>query len=273
MKMCLSQTIFAGMATHYAGGRWMAFDFDSNAWPPTGRNKAVEALRRGFMFHLAGDQHLASLVHLGITTHDDANWSMCVPSIANFYPRSWAPEIGPDDKYTPPKPEEYTGKRRDGFGNPVTVIAVANPGKDMGHEPKKLHNGMAGYGIIKMDKKARTYTVECWPRFAVHGKDAQYPGWPLTVSQESNDGRAAKAWLPTLDIKGLADPVVQVIDESTGELLYALRIKGTTFQPKVFKPGTYAVRIGNPDAGDAAMKTLKGLKAEAKNAARLSVSF
>ncbi len=271
MKICLSQTIFAGMATHYAGGHWMAFDFDSNAWPSTPRNKAVDALRRGFMFHLAGDQHLATLVHHGIENHDDANWSMCVPSIANFYPRSWAPEIGPNEKYHYPKPSEYTGKRRDGMGHPVTVVGVANPGRDMGHEPKKLHNGMPGYGIVKMDKKTRAYTVECWPRFAVPGKDAQYPGWPLTIPMEDNYGRVAKAWLPTLVVEGIADPVVQVIDESNGETIYTIRAKGTSFRPKTFHPGAYTVRIGDQDHNN--MKTLKGLKATPDNQSTKTLKF
>ena len=90
MKMALSQTIFANLATHHGGGlqRLMA-DLDSNGWPQTGRNKALAALRKGFAFHLAGDQHLATIAHHGIDEYDDAIWSFCVPSIANFYPRAY----------------------------------------------------------------------------------------------------------------------------------------------------------------------------------------
>ncbi|MCU0871622.1 MAG: hypothetical protein MUE50_04700, partial [Pirellulaceae bacterium] len=45
----------------------------------------------------------------------------------------------------------------------------------------------------------------------------------------------------------LEDPVVQVVDESNGEIVYTLRIKGHTFRPKVFRTGSYTVRVGDQD--------------------------
>ena len=36
-------------------------------------------------------------------------------------------------------------------------------------------------------------------------------------------------------IKGQVNPVVKIIDESNGEWIYALRINGTRFRPKVFQ--------------------------------------
>ena len=259
MKMCLSQTIFANVATHHGGMQWMTADMDSNGWPQTGRNKAVDALRRGFVFHLAGDQHLATVVHHGIEQHGDAMWSMCVPSIANFYPRAWAPLLGPTDRYHPPALADYTGDRRDGFGHPVTVYAATNPGHSMGHEPAALHDGMPGYGIVRMNKLDRTITLECWPRFADPARDAQYVGWPITIQQTDNYGRAAVAYLPTLEIQGLAHPVVQLIDEDRDEVVYTLRIQGHRFRPKVFKPGAYTIKVGDPDTNQ--WQTLPGVVA------------
>jgi hypothetical protein len=74
-----------------------------------------------------------------------------------------------------------------------------------------------------------------------------YEGWPVTRSQQDQYGRAARAWLPTLVVTGAEHPVVQVVDEATGDLVYTLRIRGRRFTPKVFKPGVYTVRVsGQP---------------------------
>ena len=51
---------------------------------------------------------------------------------------------------------------------------------------------------------------------------------------------------------------MQVIDESNNEIVYTMRVKGTSFRPKVFKKGIYSIRIGDPDKGE--MKTLTGIK-------------
>ncbi len=246
MKMALSQTIFANMATHHGPGLTrLRSDLDSNGWPQTGRNKAVDALRRGFMFHLAGDQHLATLVHHGIEEYGDAMWSMCVPSVANFYPRAWAPRC--DMPYKMPEPEEYLGQFKDGFGHPVTVYAAANPGEDMGQANHDLHDKMPGYGIVRINKDPRTYTVECWPRFANPDKDKQYKGWPKTITQQQNYGRKAYGYLPSLLVESMTDPVVQVYNEETADVVYTLRIKGTRFKPKVFEMGTYTIKVSDPE--------------------------
>jgi hypothetical protein len=42
------------------------------------------------------------------------------------------------------------------------------------------------------------------------------------------------------------DPVVQVVDERSGEIVYTLRIKGREFRPKVFHQGAYTLRVGEP---------------------------
>ena len=43
------------------------------------------------------------------------------------------------------------------------------------------------------------------------------------------------------------DPVVQVID-SAGEIAYTLRIQGRTFSPRVWKAGTYTVKVNGAPA-------------------------
>ena len=47
-------------------GDKMAADMDSNGWPPSGRDRALRAMRKGFAVHLAGDQHLASTIQYGV---------------------------------------------------------------------------------------------------------------------------------------------------------------------------------------------------------------
>jgi hypothetical protein len=58
---------------------------------------------------------------------------------------------------------------------------------------------------------------------------------------------------------GAKNPVVQVIDEANGEVVYTIRVLGESFRPKVFKQGTYTLKIGE----EKLRQTIKGLKAEA----------
>ncbi len=256
MKVVLSQTVFAN-ATSLHGARQMRLvaDYDSNGWPQTGRNRALQKFRKAFATHISGDQHLATIIHYGVDEWNDAGWSFCVPSIANFYPRSWLP-LEPGKNRTEGMPD-YTGEFLDGLGNRITVWAVANPGEPTGKEPADLHDKMPGYGIIKMNKKDQTVTFECWPRYADPEIDSQYPGWPKTIHMEDNYGRESVAFLPSFTVSGLSNPVFQVIDEGSGEIVYTLRIKGSSFRPKVFREGMYTVKIGEPGTDD--IKTIRGV--------------
>lgn len=248
MKATLSQTVFAGLATnHGADLMRLLIDYDSNGWPQTGRNKALREFRRCFAFMIGGDQHLATLVHHGIDNWNDAGWSFAVPSIANFYLRAWRPEI--EGRNHQPGMPSYTGEYLDGLGNPVTVWAATNPGESMGHEPAALHDKKPGYGIIRFDKQKRDIIVECWPRFADPKKDKQYLGWPKTIDQFDNYGRTPRVWMPEIKVEGIVNPVVQLIDEADGQIVYTVRIRGTEFRPWVFKEGKYTIRVSDPDAG------------------------
>ena len=256
MKAVLSQTIFCGGA-HLHGGRnnRLVADLDSNGWPQTGRNKALAEIRKAFALHIAGDQHLATIMHHGIDDWNDSGYSFCVPSIANLYLRWWAPlEPGKNRQQGMP---EHLGEFLDGFHNKVTVHAVANPTPEANRD--RLTTRAAGFGVVRFNKKDRTMTIECWPRNkdVTDAATKQYPGWPKTIKQLDNYGRKAVAYLPTLSVAGMEDAVVQVIDESNGEIVYTLRIDGNAFRPKVFRKGTYTVRIGEqPDK----MKEFKGVK-------------
>ncbi len=238
MKAVLSQTIFAGGAhIHGRHNARLLADLDSNGWPQSGRARALQAIRRCFAVHIGGDQHLATVIHHGIHSWEDSIFSFCVPSIVNFYGRWWWPLEKPmnhdDSSHLP-----FTGRYYDGFGNKLTMHAYANPRTD--------NDNAAGFGIIRFRKSSREIVFECWPRH-VDVTDAnakQYPGWPIKIRQEDNYQRRALAWLPTLVVQGQVDPVVQVIDESTADIVYTLRINGDTWRPKVFREGTYTIRVG-----------------------------
>jgi hypothetical protein len=73
----------------------------------------------------------------------------------------------------------------------------------------------------------------------------QYAGWPVTIDQEDNYGREARAYLPTLEIRGTTDPVVQITEEANDEIVYTLRIEGTSYRPKAFAEGTYTIRVSD----------------------------
>ena len=240
LKLVCSQTIFANVANYHGGGQqFLVADLDSNGWPQSGRNRALREIRRGFGLHFAGDQHLASIVQHGIDAHGDAGYSFCVPSIAAGYPRAWRPdEEGRPVKNRPASGLPNTGDYFDGFGNFITVHAVGNPAaKNRAGVLNTLHDKASGHGLLHFDKKTRDVRMECWRlQFDAENPEPgdQFPGWPKTVNMLENYGRKAVAWLPTIRIKGEENAIVQVHNEKTAEFLYALRISGTEFRPKVF---------------------------------------
>ena len=247
LKAVLSQTAFCG-AVHIHGtidNRLLA-DLDCNGWPQTPRKHALEALRRVQAVHLCGDQHLGVTVKHGIDEFGDGPYAFTSPALVNtIYGRWWHPldeQAGPHA--VPNSPLPWTGDYLDGLGNRLTMLAYANP-PDIKDEKQRGD----GYGVVRFNKKKRTVTFECWPRFsdATQGDQAQYPGWPITVPLAENDGRKPQGWLPELQFQAMKDPVVKVIHDQSGEVLYVLRIQGDRFRPHVFKPGTYTVMAG-PDA-------------------------
>jgi hypothetical protein len=79
------------------------------------------------------------------------------------------------------------------------------------------------------------------------------------MKQEDNYGRKAVAYLPTIKVDGMKDPVVQVIDATSDEVVYTIRIKGTSFRPKVFKAGKYTVKVGEQSIGMVTIESLQSL--------------
>jgi hypothetical protein len=244
LKCVLSATAFCG-AVHMHGGRdkRLLADLDCNGWPQAGRNRALVEIRRAWAPHLCGDQHLAVVVQHGIEEFRDGPFSFTSPAIVNtIYGRWWHPlDEKPGPNPVPNSPLPWTGDFKDGLGNPISMLAYANP-EDIQDEKQRAD----GYGLIRFDKTTRKITFECWPRFSkvADGDQAQFPGWPITITQDSNDGRKVHGHLPAQLFEGVTDPVVQVIAEATGEILYTVRVQGGSFKPRVYAPGKYTIKMG-----------------------------
>ena len=244
MKAALSQTAFCG-AVHIHGrpnDRLLA-DLDCNGWPQSGRNKALREIRKAWAPHLCGDQHLAVVVQHGIEGHRDGPFAFTSPAIVNtVYGRWWHPLNDKPGMYPILKsPLPWTGDYEDGLGNKLTMHAYANPPADRSDE----RNRADGFGIARFNKVNRTITFECWPRFAdvSVGESAQFSGWPVTHKMEENDGRKVVGWLPSIQFSK-PNQVVQVTNKKTNEVLYTIRTKGKSFQPKVYTMDPHEIKTG-----------------------------
>ncbi|MGI9627149.1 MAG: alkaline phosphatase D family protein [Longimicrobiales bacterium] len=266
-KVVLSQTNFAAVHTIpedamsgavlpslpmpepgvYVNGDKLAVDMDSNGWPQARRDETLRILQRCGAFHIAGDQHLATVVRHGIDDFGDAGFTFTGPALNNIWPRRWWPPLDLKRRALEGRPE-YCGDFFDGFGNRVTVHASANP-QATGLEPSILRDRSTGYGIVSFDPGARSIQIDCWPRQTdpAGGSSGQYGDWPVTVPVHS-DGRSQIGELPTVEVRGLDDPVVEVRNQA-GHLVYSRRLLGNRFTPPVHERGPHTVRIGDPDRG------------------------
>ncbi len=196
MKVLLSQTVFAGAATHHGGfSGYLKADLDCGGWPQTPRNNALRILAAAMPLHINGDQHLTSLIQYGIERQRDSFWSFCTPAIAVGYPRWWrGDELGMPYTNRPPHGLANTGEYLDGLGNRMYLYAVGNPAVGTEKNRYKLaHQKGSGFGLVTIDTAKKTYRLEAF-RFLVDATDGkaenQFPGWPLVIKQSDNKGQA-----------------------------------------------------------------------------------
>ncbi len=288
MKVLLSQTIFNNVATlpreavsdvvvsklrimkkgDYPEDDVIVSDMDSNGWPHTARNRAVDILRKCFAFHLAGDQHLGSTIHYGVDDWKDAGVAVCVPSISNYFPRRWNPSV--TGLHVPEGTPKNLGDFMDGFNNYLTVYAVSNP-IFTGKKPSKLHDRAAGFGIVKFHKKSRDIDISLWPRDGDPATSKPYEGWPLTFNQMDNYGRKAYGYLPNIVTEGLEQPPVVKVLDANGEEVYTVRAIDNDFEAKVFANGKYTVIVGEPEQNKT--RTLENLKPSRERQEPIIVKF
>ena len=178
VKVVLSQTGFCGGAhIHGQIENRLHADLDSNGWPQTGRNKALELIKKANAVHIAGDQHLATVIRQGIHEFGDGPWTFVVPAIVNdYYSRWWWPEdekAGENPNTNTSLP--WTGDYLDGFNNKISMYAYVNP---------ESNSKGGGYGLIRLNTKSHQATFECWPRYVdvTQPNAQQFEGWPMTVA-------------------------------------------------------------------------------------------
>ena len=179
-KVVLSQTGFCGGAhIHGSMDNRLHADLDSNGWPQTGRDEALKLIQKAGAVHIAGDQHLATVIKHGIDEFRDGPWAFVVPAIVNdYYSRWWWPED--EEAGANPNPDTtlpWTGDYLDGFDNKISMMAYVNP---------ESPSSGGGYGMIRINKENRTATFECWPRDVdvTESVAEQFEGWPITVTME-----------------------------------------------------------------------------------------
>ncbi|MBI4910830.1 MAG: alkaline phosphatase D family protein [Acidobacteria bacterium] len=261
VKVVVSQTLWANLATlpapannddvtgklpilavgAHPQGEVCVADHDSNGWPQGLRTLGLRMMRKAMAFHIGGDQHLGSTVQYGIEDWNDGAWAICTPAVANIFPRRWYPPVEGRNRVA--GSPRYCGEFTEGFGNKITVHAVANPAT-FGAEPAPLHNRAPGYGVVEVEHATRKITFTNWPRSVDASKTGAkpYPGWPVSFHQFDNGLNTAKYKLPAVRTKQ-KDAVVQVVEESNKEVLYTVRIIGRVFTPRVFRTGKYTVRV------------------------------
>ncbi|MEP4078521.1 alkaline phosphatase D family protein [Haloferula sp.] len=161
-------------------------DFDTNGWPQNKQKLALSSLKQAKAVHITGDQHLGTTGQYGIETWGDGPWWISSPAIANIWPRRWMPaEEGKKRRSGDPK---HLGDFRDGFGNAITLHAVANP-KDIDREPARLFDRAVGYVVTRWNPANGQTSLEAWPFWASPAKPAPdnqpYPGWPVVIEPAS----------------------------------------------------------------------------------------
>ncbi len=182
LRLVFSQTIFCKGHTHTGPTlNKNHFDWDSNGWPRSGRQRALQPLKGNRTLMLHGDQHLGLLVRHGIHDWNDGPWAFMVPGAANGWPRAWWPEDG-----------GIAGDFIDPFGNKFSVLAAANPEKGSNSlkpqatdppETVAQRKG-SGHGMVIISPDRKSSVLEMW-RYQSDAKNPQpgdqFEGFPQTI--------------------------------------------------------------------------------------------
>jgi phosphodiesterase/alkaline phosphatase D-like protein len=255
MKVLLSQTLFANVGTHHGNEKMFLYgDMDSGGWPKKQRDEVIKILRKGYAFHINGDQHLPSMVQYSVDEKRDGSWTFCTPAISTGYIRFGQPDLV-NNPHTdrPAHGLPNTGCYVDIFGNNNFVYAVGNPIDNWKDKNRytQAQNKASGFGIIIFDLLSRNIEMHAYRFLADRDQPTdvdEFPGWPLTIKQTDNDGRNFKFFLPRLKINK-RNQLVKVFTVN-GELLNVIRVNGAEHQFSVPDAGSgYYVVVGEVDGG------------------------
>ncbi len=222
-----------------------AWDFDTNGWPQSKRNKTLEILKKCAAFHICGDQHLGMSFQYGIDKWKDAVNGISIPAASNTYARSWFP---PDYQKKKKIADRPIGNFKDSFNNYFTVKAVFNP-KQYNFKPSKLHNKAPGYAIIKFFQATQNIESSVYKRG--YGLNSEYNnkpmrGWPVKVKRIDNFGNTANFSLPFIRLNERFDHLVKISDMN-GKVLRSFIPHKKLIVIKMDEAGTYKLEIIGED--------------------------
>ena len=137
---------------------------------------------------------------------------------------------------------------------------------------EKLHDKVSGLGIVRFDKPHRTITIECWPFLADPLQPGtQFRGWPVTIGMLDNYGRKPAAKLAQARHPRQRAARCRSDRRKKRRARLCPPPGRPAWQPHVFAPGKYTVRISEPETGKS--KELAGLEATAANDSTLQVQI
>lgn len=227
----------------YVTGDEPTRDMDTNGWPQNRRDDVLKLLRKNFTLHMTGDQHMASVVQYGVEEYGDSGFAFTSPALTSIWPRRWWPPIEPGHRPIPGQPA-YTGNFKDGFGNRMTVHAVANP-RQTGRTPALLYDRASGYSVVDFDKSSAQATMHCWPRYVdpVAQPDGQYNGWPITIDRADNFRSGKGVSTAAIALDPSTAHFVRVVDARSGELVCQANVQASQFRPPLEHAGPHTVHI------------------------------
>ncbi|MBN2290220.1 MAG: hypothetical protein JXQ83_12875 [Candidatus Glassbacteria bacterium] len=261
VKVVLSQGTYASAQTDREGK--ITRDFDTDGWPKEGRDRALSAFRKARALVVCGDQHLSTLIKMGLEAPADGPVQFCVPALGNIFWRWFyaaQPGGGPLAD-----PEGYTGDFLDGFGNHFRLLAAANPTdvQFMGDRDQTLRRWNSrpginedlvrlcqgdGVGIVRIDKQARSYRIECWPYDVKPGSDdrLQFKGWPASFTQAQMDGRPVELFLARVNFSGTGRVCAAVFHGREG-LVYSCPLKAPGEILPAYREGEHQLLLFDPE--------------------------
>lgn len=186
-RVVLSQTMFAQVFTH--GGPNLQRnnrDYDTNGWPQSPRNRALEVIANTNAIMVCGDQHFGALVRHGINRQGDGPLQFMVTGTVNGWPRSAWPGVDENDPET--VDVDPIGQRTDAFGHPIDVLAVGNPVPrsnkgQFGSPQKRAREKGSGFGMIRFDPDQDKVSFDLlrYPEPKAQSADS-FTGFPVEMS-------------------------------------------------------------------------------------------
>jgi hypothetical protein len=111
-------------------------------------------------------------------------------------------------------------------------------------------NATNGYPFVRFDRHRQIIEYH---RVTLKSNQSKIrgdlPGWPVLVPVRHPDYERPHGYLAPVQVAGIQDPLIQVIDQDAKTSVYLERVRSHIALPRVYKDGTYTLRIGAPELG------------------------